>query len=271
MENKYKWDFLQGKGVVTRCCDRKERLVDKMTDSFVVVDIETTGLNPASERIIEIGAVRVREDRIEEEFDILIHPGRTLGSFIVELTGITDEMLTGAPDIREGLARFLDFAKEDVLMGHHLSFDYSFLKKNIINTGGSFERKGIDTLKIARAALPDLDSRSLERLCSYYGIINTHAHRACDDAKATAELYLRLKEEFYGKSADMDRLFVPTPLICQVRKDSPITPAQVRYLKALLDYHKLDLGIETESLTKSEASRHIDKIILNYGRIPAKS
>lgn len=241
-----------------------------MTDSFVVVDIETTGLNPATERIIEIGAVRVREDKIEQEFDVLINPGRSLSSFIVELTGITDEMLEGAPDIREGLERFLDFAGEDILMGHHISFDYSFLKKNIVNTGGSFERKGIDTLKIARVALPDLESRSLERLCGYYGIINEHAHRACDDARATAELYLRLKKDFYGKSEELDKLFLPVPLICQVKKDSPITPAQVRYLKALLEYHKLDLGIETESLTKSEASRHIDKIILNYGRIPAK-
>lgn len=241
-----------------------------MTDSFVVVDIETTGLNPATERIIEIGAVRVRGDKIEQEFDVLINPGRSLSSFIVELTGITDEMLEGAPDIREALAQFLDFAGEDVLMGHHLSFDYSFLKKNIVNTGGSFERKGIDTLKIARVALPDLESRSLESLCRHYNIINEHAHRACDDARATAELYLRLKKDFYGKSEELDKLFLPVPLICQVKKDSPITPAQVRYLKALLEYHKLDLGIETESLTKSEASRHIDKIILNYGRIPAK-
>ena len=111
-----------------------------MTDSFVVVDIETTGLTPASERIIEIGAVRVRGDQIGEEFDVLIQPGRKLSSFIIELTGITDEMLAGAPDICEGLRQFMEFAGEDILMGHHLSFDYSFLKRNIVNTGGSFER-----------------------------------------------------------------------------------------------------------------------------------
>lgn len=241
-----------------------------MTDSFVVVDIETTGLNPATERIIEIGAVRVRENRIEESFDVLVNPGRNLSSFIVELTGITDEMLDKAVDTKTALASFLEFAGEDVLLGHHISFDYSFLKKNIVNMGGSFERSGIDTLKIARAVLPDLEKRSLEHLCRYYNINNAHAHRACDDARATSELYQRLKEEFYGKSEDTDKLFWPAPLACQVKKDSPITVAQIRYLRALLEYHKLDLGIKLESLTKSEASRHIDKIILNYGRMSVK-
>lgn len=241
-----------------------------MTDSFVVVDIETTGLNPATERIIEIGAVRVRENQIEETFDVLVNPGRALSSFIVELTGITDEMLAEAADTKTALSQFMEFAGEDVLLGHHISFDYSFLKKNIVNAGGSFERLGIDTLKIARAVLPDLEKRSLEYLCEYYNIHNAHAHRACDDAQATAELYLRLKEEFYGKSEETDKLFLPAPLVCQVKKDSPITAAQIRYLRALLEYHKLDLGIKPESLTKSEASRHIDKIILNYGRISVK-
>ncbi|MBO5278085.1 MAG: 3'-5' exonuclease [Lachnospiraceae bacterium] len=241
-----------------------------MTDSFVAVDIETTGLNPATERIIEIGAVRVRENQITETFDILINPGRILSSFIIELTGITDEMLAGAADTKTALSEFLEFIGEDVLLGHHISFDYSFLKKNIVNAGGSFERLGIDTLKIARAVLPELEKRSLEHLCRYYHIYNAHAHRACDDARATAELYLRMKQDFYGKSEETDKLFKPLPLVCQVKKESPVTAAQIRYLRALLEYHKLDLGIEPESLTKSEASRHIDKIILNYGRISGK-
>lgn len=241
-----------------------------MTDSIVVVDIETTGLNPVTERIIEIGAVRLRDDDIAEEFDVLIQPGRALDSFIVQLTGITDEMLEKAPKREAALEEFMKFAGEEVLLGHHLSFDYSFLKRNIVNMGGKFERSGIDTLKIARALLPDLESRSLESLCAYYGIVNAHAHRACDDARATAELYLRLKKEFYGRTEETDKLFLPSPLICQVKKDTPVTPAQKRYLKALVEYHELSLGIEIESLTKSEASRQIDRIILNYGKIPVK-
>lgn len=242
-----------------------------MTESFVAVDIETTGLNPATDRIIEIGAVRVREGQIEETFDTLINPETALSSFITELTGITDEMLEKAPKIQTALEDFLEFAGEDVLLGHHISFDYSFLKQNIIRLNGKFERTGMDTLKIARAALPELEKRSLTHLCRYYGIHNAHAHRACDDALATTELFFRLKEDFYGKGKEMDRLFLPTPLIYQVKKDSPITPAQLRYLRALTEYHKLELEAKPESLSKSEASRQIDKIILTCGKIPGKA
>lgn len=242
-----------------------------MTDSFVAVDIETTGLNPSQERIIEIGAVKVRNGEIVDTFDVLINPERSLSSFITELTGITDEMLKDAPDIHTALEQFLVFAGEEVLLGHHISFDYSFLKKNIINMGGQFERYGIDTLKIAREFLPNLEKRSLTSLCAYYGIHNAHAHRACDDAMATTELYFRLKEDFYGKEESSDKLFLPTQLRFQVKKDSPITAAQIRYLRALAEYHGLELGIEPESLTKSEASRRIDQIIFAHGKIPGKA
>lgn len=238
-----------------------------MTDSFVAVDLETTGLNPSQERIIEIGAVKVKDGVICDTFDVFVNPERTLSSFITELTGITDEMLNGAPDILTALHQFLEFAGEEVLVGHHISFDYSFLKKNIVNIGENFEREGIDTLKIARECLPNLEKRSLTSLCAYYGIENAHAHRACEDAMATTQLYFRLKKDFYGKENRTDQLFIPVPLKFQVKKDSPVTPAQIRYLKALAEYHHLELEVKPESLTKSEASKRIDHMILHYGKI----
>lgn len=247
-----------------------------MTESFVAVDIETTGLNPSTERIIEIGAVRVRDGQIEETFDILINPERRLSSFITELTGITDGMLAEAADITQALKAFLDFAGEDPLLGHHLSFDYSFLKKNIVNAGGGFERQGLDTLKIARALLPELGKYNLESLCYYYRIHNARAHRACEDARATVELYFHLREELETRELEESqreaagRLFLPVPMQCTVKRDSPITAAQLRYLRALASYHKLELQEEPESLTKSEASRRIDHIILTCGKIPAR-
>lgn len=238
------------------------------TDGFVAVDIETTGLNPVSDRIIEIGAVRVKDGQAIAEFDTLVNPERELGSFITELTGITDAMLTSAPDIESALREFLAFAGEgSVLLGHNISFDYSFLKKNMLDIGEDFERRGVDTLKIARKTLPELKERSLTVLCEYYQIQNERAHRACDDAKATLALYFRLKKEFYGREEETDRLFVPEPLVYPVKKDSPITAAQLKYLRALLRYHGLTPEKEPESLTKSEASRQIDKIILAYGNL----
>ncbi len=252
----------------TKTVPRGRNIGGGMAEKFVAVDIETTGLNPTTERIIEIGAVSVENGKITGEFDMLINPGRQLSSFITGLTGITDAMLENALTIQEALPHFLEFVGEDILLGHHLSFDYSFLKKNIVNIRGNFERLGMDTLKIARKALPGLESYSLSSLCGHYHIKNVHAHRACDDARATVELYFCLKEECYGK--EIDSLFAPKQLICRVKKESPITDAQVKYLYALLDYHKIDLKIQAESLTKSEASRIIDGIILNYGKIPGR-
>ena len=115
---------------------------------YLCLDIETTGLNPKTEKIIEIGAVRVRNGNITESFESLVAPGRPLGERITDLTGITDEMLKNAPAREEVIPKFLEFAGEDILLGHSVLFDYSFLKKAAVNCNYQFERTGIDTLKI---------------------------------------------------------------------------------------------------------------------------
>lgn len=236
-------------------------------DSFTAVDIETTGLDPKLDKIIEIGAVKVKDGEITETFNQLIYPGRMLPDFIKELTGITDEMLAGKPEIKEVLPFFLEFAGEDVILGHHIIFDFSFLKKNAINAGCSFERQGIDTLKIARVFLPGLEKRSLTDLCKYYKIRNQHAHRAKDDAKAAVELYFKLKKEFFKEEEAVRKIFAAQPLRYQAKKESPITAAQIKYLKALAAHHSIVLTEEVECMSKSEASRRIDKILLEYGKI----
>lgn len=238
-----------------------------MTNTFIAVDIETTGLNPKSDQVIEIGAVRIAGGKKVGVFDMLVNPKRKLSPFITELTGITDSMLEGAPSQEEALKAFLAFAEEEVLLGHHLIFDYSFLKNIAVSQRISFERRGIDTLKIARACLPQAEKHSLEYLCSYYQIINAHAHRACEDATATIELYQRLKQQFYDASPQMEQVFSSEPLVYQVKKESPITAAQMRYLKALAEYHHIKLEEEISQMTKQAASRKIDQILSSYGRI----
>ena len=238
-----------------------------MINTFIAVDIETTGLNPKSDQVIEIGAVRIAEGKRIGVFDILVNPKRKLSTFITELTGITDQMLEGTPSEGEALQAFLAFAGEEVLLGHHLIFDYSFLKSIAVRQKLPFERRGIDTLKIARACLPQAEKHSLEYLCSYYQIVNKHAHRACEDAMATIELYQKLKQQFYDASPRMEHMFSSEPLIYQLKKESPITAAQMRYLKALVQYHHLNLEEEITQMTKQAASRKIDQILSAYGRI----
>lgn len=100
-----------------------------MYDTYVSIDLETTGLNPKRDRIIEIGAIRVEQGQIVEEFSTFVDPGRKLEERITELTGIRDEDLTDAPQLDEVFPKLLEFMGELPLLGHSILFDYSFLKK----------------------------------------------------------------------------------------------------------------------------------------------
>lgn len=233
--------------------------------TFVCFDIETTGLSPDRDRIIEIGALKVIDGKIRETFCEFINPQMKLPPKIISLTGIRDDMLASAYMEEEVIARFHQFAGEEyILMGHNISFDYSFIKTAATRQGKDFDRNGIDTLDLSRRLLPNLESKSLGSLCTYYGIINEHAHRAYDDAKATALLYIKLCNEFYEKEP---AVFEPKALTFKVKKNRPITGKQKNYLIDLIKYHKIDYIKSVEALTQSEASRIIDKIILEKGRI----
>lgn len=231
---------------------------------YVCVDIETTGVNTKWSKIIEIGAVKVRRGEVVESFSELINPGDKVTDFITELTGITDEMLQEKQSIEEILPKFIQFAGGDVLLGHNLMFDFGFLKQNAVNLKLPFEKKGIDTLKIARKALPNLHSRGLEYLCEYYGIKDENHHRALNDAKVTSELYLILMEKF---GEQFPQSFEPKELLYKVKKMQSITERQKSYLEDLIRYHNIEIDYDLNQLTKNEASKKIDKILSEKGRI----
>lgn len=229
---------------------------------IIAVDVETTGIDPEFDRIIEIGAFRPETGEV---FRTLVNPGRPLAPRITELTGITDEMLFGQPSEEEAMQRFLEFVGEDrILLGHNIPFDHSFLVQSMRRVGmEEITWEGIDTLKIARVLCAELPSRKLGALCEHFGLTNERAHRAFEDAMATYRIYGKLKE--MGKEL---QLFHPVPLSFQPKKQEPMTKKQRSFLNAILLFHKLEGKYETEGLTKSEASRLIDKLILAYGRVP---
>lgn len=235
-----------------------------MTDSYIALDLETTGLSPAEDRILEIGAVKVKDGEITERYETLLNPGIPISLRIQELTGITDEMAAAGKETRTAVAELVEFCGELPLLGHNILFDYSFVKKNAVDLGLKFEKNGIDTLKIARILLPDVEHKSLTALCCHFCISHERAHRAVDDACASMELYRRLNREFPDSP---EELFLPKPLVYKVKKQSPVTAAQKGYLNDLIKYHKIALDVSIETLTKNEASRLIDKIISTYGRI----
>lgn len=233
-----------------------------MINSYVCIDLETTGLNPKTDKIIEIGAVKVIDGEIVGSYSSYVNPGRRLEERIIALTGISQEQVDDAPDIEQVLPQLLVFLEDLPLLGHRVLFDYSFLKKAAVNGKQSFEKQGIDTLRIARCFLPELEKRSLEYLCKYYEIPH-HAHRALADAEATVALYQKLALQFYDKDSSP---FEPAPLNYNVKKETPVTKAQKERLYRLIAQHNLIVDYDVEKLTRSEASRYTDKIYEKYGR-----
>lgn len=233
-----------------------------MVKSFVAIDLETTGVDPSVDKIIEIGAIKIVDGVEVGVFSSFVNPQMPVPARITEITGIDDEMVKDAPVFSEILDAVLDFIGDLPILGHNIKFDYSFLKCAVLSNGKSFEKDGIDTLRIARMLMPELESKKLEFLCRYFEIDPGSSHRAFDDARSAMKLYEKLCAM---ENADeiVDKL---SQLEYKVKKKSPITDAQLNYLKVLVTKYKITLEIEPEKLTKSEASRVIDNILSEHGR-----
>ncbi|MBR4096539.1 MAG: 3'-5' exonuclease [Oscillospiraceae bacterium] len=161
---------------------------------YIVLDIETTGLGTSCD-IIEIAAVRVRNNVIMDEFESFVKPRGTIPWNITRLTGITNAMVAGAPPIEQVLCEFKRFVGDDVLIGHNIkSFDMRMISAKATDCGMCFGNELVDTLAMARKLLPT-KHHGLADVCSYYNITNSNAHRALSDVIATHECYQRLKNE----------------------------------------------------------------------------
>lgn len=236
-----------------------------MINDYVVLDLETTGLDPKKDKIIEIGAVKIKGGCIIDAFDKLVNPATPISRLITDVTGIDDSMVCDSPYIEDILPEFIDFCEDYVIIGHNLKFDYSFLKKNAVDLGREFDKMGLDTLKIAKKHLASLEKRNLDYLCCYYGIEDNNHHRASNDARVTHELYqIMCKSDYYS---ECDPVFIPEEMVYKVKPQQPATARQINYLNDLLKYHKIDSDVDISRLSKNEASRYIDNIIFNYGKI----
>ncbi len=240
-----------------------------LPDSYVAVDLETTGLNPKTDKIIEIAAIKVTGGRIAEEKTTFVNPHQLLDERITGLTGIEDAMLTDAPDIGQVIGEYVEFTDGLPLLGHNILFDYSFLKHAAVNCGLEFERKGLDTLRLCRAFMPEELSKSLGPVCAYFQVGLKCAHRAMGDAQAAHALYQAIRAR-YGETdggADAAKLFFPQPLIYRVKKEQPASKRQKEVLRELAKYHRIDLTVDIDYLSRNETSRLTDKIIAQYRRI----
>ncbi|ACB08716.1 DNA polymerase III subunit alpha [Thermotoga sp. RQ2] len=162
--------------------------------TFVVLDFETTGLDPQVDEIIEIGAVKIQDGQIVDEYHTLIKPSREISRRSSEITGITQEMLENKRSIEEVLPEFLGFLENSIIVAHNANFDYRFLRLWIKKVMGlDWERPYIDTLALAKSLLK-MRSYSLDSVVEKLGLGPFRHHRALDDARVTAQVFLRFVE-----------------------------------------------------------------------------
>lgn len=235
-----------------------------MIDSYIALDLETTGLEPKKEKITEIAALKVEHGQITGRFVTLVNPKRPLTERVVELTGITDDMLKDAPVIENIIGEVLGFIGDLPLLGHNIRFDYSFLKQAAVNQKMEFECEAVDTLKLCRKLMPEQGKKNLGNACIYYKIEQPLTHRAEADALSAHLLYQKLRG-LHGE--DQPELFATMPLNCRMKRQQPATKRQKEYLQDLLKCHRINITVQLNDISRSDASRLIDKIILQYGRV----
>ncbi len=161
--------------------------------TFVVTDVETTGTAADTDRLLELGAVKVRDGQVVDRFQELVNPEESVPGRITELTGITTGMVFEAPLVREVLPEYLAFLGDGILTAHNLSFDQSFLNAELERAGREpVSNETLCTLRLARRLLPGLDSKGLGRLVQFYDLNVDGRHRALGDAEATTHVLRRL-------------------------------------------------------------------------------
>ena len=174
----------------------KGRIDAPINGRYIIFDLETTGLSAATERIIEIGAVKVENGEILESFDLFVDPEKAITPEITRLTSITNEMVAGAPKEADALEQFFRFCDGcDILVAHNADFDMGFLRAAIRRCGREEDPVQIDTLVMARAMYPELKKHKLDTIAERLGVTQKHHHRADDDARVLAEIFLKMVQK----------------------------------------------------------------------------
>lgn len=185
-----------------RCSSWKD---SRTATSYVVLDTETTGLNPKTDRIIEFAAIRCVNDVPVDGYRTFVNPERPLPDKIVKLTGITQADVDGAPLFSEVAQKILDFVGDDLVIGHNVTFDTGFLIQSFARTGRKVDLTYIDTLSLARQAYPDMVNHKLATLIQELDLLpHEQQHRAGSDVIATQRLFVQCKERF-ANVAELER------------------------------------------------------------------
>ena len=242
-----------------------------LDDTFVVFDIETTGLSKETESITEIGAVKVVDGKIIDRFSTFVNPERPIPAEITKLTGITNEMVADAPVITESLPKFLEFCQDAVLVAHNANFDTGFIRLNAERKCGiEVKNTVLDTLELSRSLLPELKKHKLDIVCEQLGVSLEGHHRAVNDAEATAEVFLKfidmlVEKEIY-KVDDINVFSSQTVNYKKLKAYHAIILAKdyvgLRNLYELISLSHIDYYFRRPRIPKSKLIQHREGLIL---------
>ena len=208
---------------------------ENFNGEFCVFDIETTGLSLAEDKITEIGAVILKDGEIIDRYNTFVNPEKNIPQEVVELTGITDEMVKDARTIDTVLPEFLEFVNGRILVAHNASFDIGFIRKMCETQSIPFNYTYIDTLALSKYVNPELKRHKLNVIAEHYSLGDFNHHRACDDAEMLAHILIRMFEKLgYEEIKDTKKLVQAM----NVQKD----PKELEY------YHQILLVKNTTGL-----------------------
>lgn len=243
---------------------------NSLDDDFICFDLETTGLSATSERMTEIGAVRISGGEIVDEFSTFVNPNKSIPAKITELTGITDSMVKDAPEEGEALKAFYDFCKDTILVAHNASFDTSFLRAAAKRNDMEFNYTYIDTVQICRSLLKDIKNCKLDTVAAYLKLKPFNHHRASDDAKVLGEIFInlisRIKTDCGAQNvSEINSALTggdPKKLLANHQIILVKNEIGLKNLYKLISYAHLDCFYRTPRIPKSVLNEHREGLII---------
>ncbi len=239
-------------------------------DEFVVFDIETTGLSPVNCKIIEIGAVRIKNGEVLERYNTFVNPECPIPEEIVELTSITDNMVADARTIDVVLPEFFDFVGDRLLIAHNADFDTGFIRAAAKALGIPFDTPYLDTVALSRYLNTELKSHKLDGLAKHYGLGDFNHHRACDDAEMLSYIFFKMTkqlEELDVKSfteLESEMSSKTNPLMLKPYHQIILVKNQagLKNLYKLISFSYLNYFRKVPRIPKTELEKHREGLII---------
>lgn len=243
---------------------------EPLDGTFVCFDLETTGLSANTEKITEIGAVKIRNGEVIDTFSTFVDPEKPIPVKITELTGINDSMVQGAPKESEAVSAFLDFCAGAVVVAHNAPFDTSFIRKACENIGREYTLTSIDTVAICRAILDGIKNVKLDTVASYLRLGSFNHHRAVDDAEILTKIFVKLCERLEKDYSIFEVKDINTRIAGGDFKKLPTyhqiilvkNKTGLKNLYKLISYSHLKTFYRRPRIPKSELNKHREGLLI---------